>query len=56
MTRSSVGVIHGSVNEAKEFFQRDSMEHIEKAVNRKEEGDDGLADEYIMKYAEVCHE
>ena len=47
---------YGSVNEAKEFFQRDSMEHIVKAVNRKEEGGDGLADEYIMKYAEVCHE
>ena len=46
---------YGSIDEAKEFFQRDSMEHIVKAVNRKEEGGDGLADEYIMKYAEVCH-
>jgi hypothetical protein len=29
------------------------MEKIVKRVNRKEEGGDGLADEYVMKYAEV---
>ena len=29
------------------------MEQIVKSVNRKEEGGDGLADDYILKYAEV---
>ena len=31
------------------------MEEIVKSVNREEEGGDGLADEYIIKYAEVQH-
>ncbi|HCI73730.1 MAG TPA: ABC transporter ATP-binding protein [Lachnospiraceae bacterium] len=44
---------YGGIEDAKKFFQRDSMEKIVKAVNRKEEGGDGLADEYVLKYAEV---
>ncbi len=44
---------YGSIEDAKKFFQSDSMEKIVKRVNRKEEGGDGLADEYVMKYAEV---
>ena len=29
------------------------MEQIVKSVNRKEEGGDGLADDFVAKYAEV---
>ena len=42
---------YGSIDEAKAFFGRDRMEQIVKSVNRKEEGGDGLADEFVMKYA-----
>ena len=42
---------YGSIEEAKAFFGRDRMEQIVKSVNRKEEGGDGLADEFVMKYA-----
>jgi ABC-type multidrug transport system ATPase subunit len=46
---------YGSIEEARSFFERDKMEEIVKAVNQKEEGGDGLADEYVLKYAEVQH-
>ena len=46
---------YGSVGDAREFFGREKMEEIVRAVNRKEEGGDGLADEFVMKYAEVQH-
>ena len=46
---------YGSIGDARTFFQRDTMEQIVKSVNRKEEGGDGLADEFVMKYAEVQH-
>ena len=42
---------YGSPDEAKEFFGRNSMEDIVQCVNRSEEGGEGLADEYIEKYA-----
>jgi hypothetical protein len=29
------------------------MEEIVRSVNRKEEGGDGLADEFVLRYAEV---
>ena len=45
----------GPVEEAKEFFGCDKMEEIVLRINRKEEGGDGLADDFIEKYAEVCH-
>ena len=44
---------YGSIEGAREFFQRDSMEQIVKSVNRKEEGGDGLADDFVMKYAQM---
>ena len=44
---------YGSIQEAREFFGREKMEQIVKSVNRKEEGGDGLADEFVMRYAEV---
>ena len=46
---------YGSIADARTFFGRDRMEQIVKSVNRKEEGGDGLADEFVMKYAEVQH-
>ena len=42
---------YGSIADARRFFGREKMEDIVKAVNRKEEGGDGLADEFVMKYA-----
>ena len=42
---------YGSIENARKFFQRDTMEQIVKSVNRKEEGGDGLADDFVMKYA-----
>ncbi len=46
---------YGSVEEARKFFGREKMEEIVKAVNQKTEGGDGLADEYVMRFAEVQH-
>ena len=46
----------GSIEKAKKFFERDEMEKIVLRINRKEEGGEGLADKFIEKYAEVCHE
>ena len=44
---------YGSIEDAREFFRREKMEQIVKSVNRKEEGGDGLADEFVMKYAQA---
>ena len=44
---------YGSIEDARKFFERDTMEEIVKCVNQKEEGGDGLADEFVLKYAEV---
>ena len=46
---------YGSVEEARKFFGKEKMEEIVKAINQKEEGGEGRADEYILKYAEVQH-
>ena len=46
---------YGPIEEARTFFGRDTMEEIVKSVNRKEEGGDGLADEFVSKYMEVQH-
>ena len=45
----------GPIGEARTFFGKEKMEEIVKSVNRQEEGGDGRADEFIMKYAEVQH-
>ena len=42
---------YGSIEDARKFFGRERMEEIVKSVNRKEEGGDGLADDFVMKYA-----
>ena len=44
---------YGSIDDARAFFGRKTMEEIVKSVNQKEEGGDGLADEFVLKYAEV---
>ena len=46
---------YGSIGEARKFFGKEKMEDIVKSVNQKEEGGDGLADEFVLKYAEVQH-
>ena len=45
----------GPITEAREFFGKEKMEEIVKSINRQEEGGDGRADEFILKYAEVQH-
>ncbi|SEF80220.1 ABC-type multidrug transport system, ATPase component [Eubacterium ruminantium] len=45
----------GSIEKAREFFEREEMERIVQRINRKEEGGEGLADMFIEKYAEVCN-
>ena len=46
---------YGSIGEAREFFGCERMEDIVKRINRTEEGGDGRADEFILKYLEVHH-
>ena len=46
---------YGSVEEARNFFGKDSMEGIVKSINGKNVGGEGLAEEYIARFAEVCH-
>ena len=45
---------YGSPQEAREFFERDTMEGVVMRVNRAEEGGDGLADHYIERYARLA--
>ena len=45
----------GPIEEARTFFGKDKMEEIVKSVNRTEEGGEGRADEFVLKYAEVQH-
>ena len=42
---------YGSPDEARAFFGKDTMEGIVMCVNRKEEGGEGRADEFIARYA-----
>lgn len=46
---------YGSIEEARSFFGRESMEKIVRCINREEEGGEGRADEFIAKFAEVQH-
>ena len=45
----------GPITEAREFFGKERMEEIVKTINREEEGGEGRADEFILKFAEVQH-
>ena len=42
---------YGSPGEAREFFEKDTMEQIVMSVNSREEGGEGRADALIEKYA-----
>ena len=46
---------YGPIGDARTFFVKDSMEEIVKTINRTEEGGEGRADEFVLKYAEVQH-
>ncbi len=43
---------YGTPQEARDFFGKDSMEGVVMSVNSKDAGGDGLADEYIERFAE----
>jgi ABC-type multidrug transport system ATPase subunit len=45
----------GPITEAREFFGKDKMEGIDNSINRQEDGGEGRADEFILKFAEVQH-
>ena len=46
---------YGSVEEARAFFGKDSMEGIVKRINGKNVGGEGRAEAYIARFAEVRH-
>ncbi|MBR5420717.1 MAG: ATP-binding cassette domain-containing protein [Lachnospiraceae bacterium] len=41
---------YGSLEDARKFFKKDSMEHVLLAVNQKEEGGEGRANEFVKRY------
>ena len=43
---------YGSIGDAKKFFGKDSMEHVLLAVNQKEEGGEGRANEFVSRFTE----
>ncbi len=45
---------YGSVDKAYEFFGKSSMEQILLAINQKEEGGEGRAEEFVEKYAALA--
>ena len=47
---------YGSPEEGRAFFGKPTMESIVRSVNRKEEGGEGRADEFIEKYARMVAE
>ena len=44
---------YGPVDQAKEFFGKDTMEGILLSINQVEEGGEGRADEFVEKYADL---
>ena len=44
---------YGSIEEARAFFGKEKMEEIVMSINRREEGGEGRADEFVEKYMEV---
>ena len=51
-TESHVGQLafYGGIEEAKEFFEADTLENVVKRINAVNEGGEGRADEFIEKY------
>ncbi len=47
---------YGPVDEAYEFFGKNSMEEILLSINQKDEGGEGRADEFVEKYADRIRE
>lgn len=47
---------YGSIQEARTFFERDTMEDIVRLINNCDEGGEGLADEYIEKFRKLTGE
>lgn len=43
---------YGPVDEAREFFGKNTMEEILLSINQKDEGGEGRADEFVEKYAD----
>ncbi|MDO4494140.1 MAG: ABC transporter ATP-binding protein, partial [Clostridia bacterium] len=52
-TQSGRLAYFGPIDEAKRFFERDTMEQIVRCINRPGEGGEGRADEFVKKFAEV---
>ena len=46
---------YGTIQEARDFFERPNMEQIVKVINSEAEGGEGRADDFILRYAEVQH-
>lgn len=44
---------YGSPQEARRFFETDTMEGIVRKINREDEGGEGLADTFIEKYRQI---
>lgn len=45
---------YGSVDKAREFFGKNTMEEILLSINQKDEGGEGRADEFVEKYVDTC--
>ena len=43
---------YGPVTEARTFFGKETMEEIVRSINRKEDGGEGRAEEFVLKYNE----
>ncbi len=55
-TRTGRLAWYGPVDEAYEFFGKDSMEEILLSINQKDEGGEGRADEFVERYADRIKE
>ena len=53
-TETKVGQLafYGGIQEARDFFNVDTMENVVKCINARNEGGEGRADEFIEKYKE----
>ena len=49
-TRVGQLAFYGGIQEARDFFEVDTLENVVKCINAKNEGGDGRADEFIEKY------
>ena len=43
---------YGSPEEARKFFEKETMEQVVMAINRKDQGGEGRADDFIARYAD----